>query len=113
MRRCYFATMALLLLIFCACRKSEEPRGNPMTGFIDDYFSAYLEWNPSSATAFGFHQYDNNLENYSAAAVQKRIEELKQLQGRLAGLPAGRTPYAIDIEILDGQIRAELLDLET
>ena len=85
-----------------------------MTGFIDDYFNAYFEWNPSSATAVGFHQYDNNLEDYSAAAFEKRIEKLEQLQGRLASLPAERTPDdAIDIEILDGQIRAELLDLET
>ena len=106
--------VTFLLLAFSACRKPEAPRGSAMTGFIDDYFNAYFEWNPSSATAVGFHQYDNNLEDYSAAAFEKRIEKLEQLQGRLASLPAERTPDdAIDIEILDGQIRAELLDLET
>ncbi|HYR43246.1 MAG TPA: DUF885 domain-containing protein [Terriglobia bacterium] len=85
-----------------------------MARFIDDCFNAYFEWNPSSATAVGFHQYDNELEDYSATAFEKRIEKLKQLQGRLASLPPERTPDdAIDIEILDGQIRAELLDLET
>src|SRR2546426_8446262 len=115
MRRCLFSTMVtFLLLAFSACRKPEEPRGSAMTGFINDYFNAYFEWNPPSATAVGFHQYDNNLEDYSAAAFEKRIEKLEQLQGRLASLPAERTPDdAIDIEILDGQIRAELLDLET
>ena len=85
-----------------------------MSQFVDEYFDAYLEWNPSSATSFGFHQYDDRLEHYSAAAFQKRIGKLKQLQSRIASLPATRTPdEAIDAEILDDQIRAELLDLET
>ena len=84
-----------------------------MAQFIDDYFQAFFEWNPSSATSVGFHQYDDKIEDYSAAAFQKRIDTLKQLQTRLATLPSQRTPDdAIDIEILDGQIRAELLDLE-
>src|SRR5437660_8369240 len=114
MRRRLFSTMVTFLLVFCACQKPEEPRGSAMAPFINDCFNAYFEWNPSSATAAGFHQYDNKLEDYSAAAFGKRIEKLKQLQGRLASLPAERTPDdAIDIEILDGQIRAELLDLET
>jgi len=85
-----------------------------MSQFVDQYFDAYLEWNPSSATSFGFHQYDDRLEDYSAAAFQKRIGKLKQLQSQIASLPATRTPdEAIDAEILDDQIRAELLDLET
>src|SRR5437899_11239795 len=114
MRRYLFSTVLTFLLVFSACRKPEEPRGSAMARFTDDYFNAYFEWNPSSATAVGFHQYDNNLEDYSAAAFQNRIEKLKQLQGALLNLPAERTPDdAIDIEILDGQIRAELLDLET
>jgi uncharacterized protein (DUF885 family) len=88
-----------------------------MAQFIDDYFNAYFEWNPSSATSAGFHQYDDKIEDYSAAAFGKRIEKLKQLQKQLAGLPflpsKGTPDEGIDIEILDGQIRAELLDLET
>ncbi len=84
-----------------------------MTNFVDDYFTAYFEWNPSAATGIGFHQYDNRLEDYSAAAFAKRIAKLKQLQTQLAALPSTRTPdEAIDIEILDNQIHAELLDVE-
>src|SRR5437016_1971666 len=96
------------------CRQSREAQGGPMSQFVDQYFDAYLEWNPSSATSFGFHQYDDRLEDYSAAAFQKRIGKSKQLQSRIASLPATRTPdEAIDAGILDDQIRAELLDLET
>jgi uncharacterized protein (DUF885 family) len=101
-------------MALCACQKSGEPQGNATAQFIDDYFDAYFEWNPSSATSVGFHQYDDKFEDYSALAIAKRIEKLKQLQTQLAGLPSRRTPEeGIDIEILDDQIRAELLDLET
>src|SRR5438093_7287612 len=89
-------------------------RGSAMTQFVDDYFNAYFEWNQYAATSIGFHQYDGKIEDYSAAAVAKRIQRLKQLQSQTRGLPSRRAPDAeIDIEILDGQIRAELLDLET
>jgi uncharacterized protein (DUF885 family) len=95
-------------------RKSDEPRSSAMDQFVDEYFNAYFEWNPSTATSVGFHQYDNKLEDFSAAAFQKRIQTLKRLQSAIAALPSERTPdEAIDIEILDGQIKAELLDLET
>ena len=44
-----------------------------MSQFVDDYFNAYFEWNPSAATSLGLHQYDGRIENYSAAAIAKRI----------------------------------------
>src|SRR5499433_3959963 len=104
----------VLFLLFCSCSNSKQSRGSAMTQFVDDYFTAYFEWNPSSATSIGFHQYDSKIEDYSAAAVAKRIQRLKQLQSQMSSLPSRRAPdEEIDIEILDGQIRAQLLDLET
>src|SRR5437870_6158394 len=103
----------LFFLLCCSCRNVDQPRGNPMTQFVDDYFNAYFEWNPSAATSVGFHQYDGKIEDYSAAAFGKRIETLKQLQRQLANLPSSRSAdEAIDIELIDSQIRAELLDIE-
>src|SRR5215470_13185644 len=113
MRQLLCLAILSAFMSLAAC-KSEGSRSEAMAQFIDDYFQAFFEWNPSSATSVGFHQYDDKIEDYSASAFQKRSETLKQLQARLAALPSQRTPDdAIDIEILDGQIRAELLDLET
>src|SRR5881628_3001723 len=114
MPRVFRVVIPVLLLAPCCCRKAEQSRGSAMSQFVDDYFNAYFEWNPSTATSAGLHQYDHKIEDYSADAIAKRIENLKQFQSRLAGLPSRRTAdESIDIEILDGQIRAELLDLET
>jgi hypothetical protein len=85
MRRFFqFAALFAALAVSSACQKAEAPRENPMNKFVDDYFTAYFQWNPSAATSVGFHQYDNVLEDYSAAAFQNRIQKLKQLQSQLA-----------------------------
>ncbi len=91
-----------------------EPH-RPFAVFVDDYFNAVFEAHPSMATGEGFHQYDDRLEDGSAAAVAKRIEAAKTFQARLDKLRAGTLTEdeAIDAEILDGRIKGELLNLET
>ena len=86
-----------------------------MASFVDEYFDALFEWSPSTATSIGFHQYDSRIEDLSASAINRRIERLKQLQSGLMRARSGRlaTTEDIDAQILDSQIKAELLDLET
>src|SRR5262249_30770783 len=68
----------------------------------------------SEGTAAGLHKYDGQLENRSADAVKKRVETVKVLQARLEKLRAGKLTEdeAIDAEVLDGLLKAELLDVE-
>jgi uncharacterized protein (DUF885 family) len=83
--------------------------------FVDDYFDAYFARKPSEGTAAGLHQYDNLLEDFSAASIKNRIEIVKKLHVRLEKLQAGKRTEdeSIDAEFLDGLMKAELLDLET
>ena len=86
-----------------------------MSSFVDDYFSALFEWSPTFGTSVGLHQYDLKIEDLSATAFNRRIEQLKELQRRLTGIRniEMKPDDQIDAEILNGQIQAELLDLET
>jgi uncharacterized protein (DUF885 family) len=86
---------------------------SPFSAFADDYFDAYFSWNPSEGTAAGLHEYDDRLEDRSARARAKRVEIVQGLLARLDKLRAGTLSEddAIDAEVLDGQMRAELLDL--
>ena len=86
----------------------------PFAAFVDDYFDAYFAWKPSEGTAAGLHQYDDKLEDGSADATKQRGETVKALQARLETLRAGKLTEdeSIDAEVLDGLMRAELLDLE-
>ena len=44
----------------------------------DDYFDQYyFPTNPTAATPTGLHQYDDKLEDYSRAAIDKQIATLK------------------------------------
>src|SRR6185436_11725816 len=109
----------LVFVLVVGCTRQPESQPQPeksaMPAFVDDYFKALFEWSPSTATSTGFHDYDTKLEDYSAASVNRRIERLKQLQSGLAQARGGRlaADEQIDAEFLDGQIKAELLDLET
>ena len=96
-------------------RSPAADTASPFSRFVDDYFDAYYSWKPSDGTAAGFHQYDSQLEDRSAAAIAKRIETLKNLQQRLDDLRQTKLSNedSIDAEIIDGQIHAELLDLDT
>jgi hypothetical protein len=83
--------------------------------FIDDYFDALFEFNPSWGTAVGLHRYDSQIEDFSAGSYQKRIERLKDFQTELNRLDTGKLKPEdeLDCEILANQIKAELLDLDT
>jgi uncharacterized protein (DUF885 family) len=86
-----------------------------MSSFVDDYFTSLFEWSPSTATATGFHEYDSKIEDLSAAATNARISRLKELKTELGRVGSGNltADEAIDADILDSQINAELFDLET
>ncbi len=83
--------------------------------FVDRYFDTYFAWKPSEGTAAGLHQYDNQLEDRSAVAVAKRIAQVKQLEAELTKLRQAKLSFGEDIDatVLDGLLKAELLDLET
>ena len=111
----------LFVGVFTGCQSEPvpDPAANDMSKaefsvFVDDYFKAAFETSPSFGTAAGFHEYDSKLNDMSRAAVERRIVQLKELQGRLARLTQSRLSPEdeIDAEILDHQIRADLLDLE-
>src|SRR5437762_3352207 len=90
-----YGRLLLLVMFVCGCQK--QPERGAMPAFVDEYFDALFEWNPSTATSIGFHQYDSNLEDLSQPAIQRRIDRLKQLQARLDD--ARKTRRASDVQI--------------
>jgi hypothetical protein len=92
--------------------RSADPSAE-FTRFVDDYFAARFRAYPSEGTAAGLHEYDRMLEN-PAAIVRSRGDELERMLGRLAALDPSRlsADEQIDARVLEGRIRAELLDLK-
>ena len=117
------ATVSLLVCAcgtFLSCSPDKnippvEPAASPaFRQFVDDYFKAYFEFNPSQATGDGFHDYDSKLEDLSASAIDGRVATLRSLATRLAALQHDKlaAEESVDGEILDGQIKSELQDIE-
>ena len=84
------AVVFTLILVSCAEDKTVQPveplASEAFRSFVDDYFQASFEFNPSQATSDGFHEYDAKLEDYSAASFQQRITSLNGMSARLDAL---------------------------
>ncbi|MGB8260488.1 MAG: DUF885 domain-containing protein [Terracidiphilus sp.] len=83
----------------------------------DQYFDqVYLPYAPTGATLVGYHHYDAQLEDLSRPAIDREVATLKDYEKRFAAMsreaqldPSTRA----DLEIVLGNIRSQLLTLET
>jgi uncharacterized protein (DUF885 family) len=85
------------------------------TFVAEQYFSdVYFHFAPTIATSAGLHQYDTQLEDYSAANIQKQIAALHTYEKKIEAIypSALDASIAADREILLNNIRSQLLTLE-
>ncbi|MFN2384848.1 MAG: DUF885 domain-containing protein [Thermoanaerobaculia bacterium] len=123
--------LAVICAVAAACAPASppaSPSGAPMppaaapaagdagfARFVDDYFAAKFAFEPSNATSTGIHEHDEKLEDRSRERIAARVAELKAFLSRLEAFDSSRLSRddAIDAEAIEGQIRGDLLDLET
>ena len=108
--------MLVVIALLVPAARAADPPASPtdFSRFVDDYFAARFALRPGEGTAAGLHQYDDQTEDLSRARTEARVAELTQLLARLGALDPAKLPFddALDARVLDGQIRAELLDLQ-
>jgi uncharacterized protein (DUF885 family) len=114
---CVFALASAMLAQDKGARKAGEPvTGGAPSSFnsmADRYFDEfYFKFNPSAGTAAGFHQYDDQLEDYSRASVDQQITVLKKFQKEAAAIQPQTPAESIDYALLVGNINGDLLALE-
>src|ERR1700744_3583920 len=113
------ALMVSSLLLTSQSEVAQHPTadgaGQTFNTLSEQYFQqVYFKYSPTAGTSAGLHQYDTQLEDYSAAGVQKQITALHEWEKKIAAID----PSALDAEpaadrdILLNSIRAELLQLE-
>ena len=110
------AALAAVLLSGCgnSVDRQRTDAAQRFATFTDDYFRAYFSFRPSEGTSAGLHEYDEQLEAWSAQRWHERAARLRAQLSALDDvrkLPLNESD-AIDAAILDGQIRAELQDIE-
>jgi uncharacterized protein (DUF885 family) len=89
--------------------------GQTFSYLTDQYFDqVYFKFSPTAGTGAGLHQYDAQLEDYSAAGVQREVAALHDFEKKLMAIDpkALDAEQAADYQILLNSIRGALLQLE-
>ena len=87
-----------------------------LTALADEYFDKfYFPANPSTATAEGIHRYDDRLEDFGRAEVDRQVKALRAYERRFQAVSAAGLSERVrgDRELLLGSIRGTLLTLQT
>jgi uncharacterized protein (DUF885 family) len=111
------ALLGILMLANTAPAQRVSADGAPQTfNFVaEQYFSDVLfHFAPTYGTQSGLHQYDTQLEDYSAASIQKQIAALHAYEKKIEAIDASAldAAAAADHAILLSSIRSQLLSLE-
>ncbi len=110
------AAVALLAYPAAGQRLSADGASQTFNTVSNQFFDeVYFRFQPSAGTAVGLHQYDTQLEDYSAANIAKLAKALHEYQSKIEAIPADGldASAAADREILLNSIRSQLLSLET
>lgn len=98
-----------------AQRVSADGAGQTLTFLSEKYFDeVYFKYSPTAGTSAGLHQYDTQLEDYSAGTIARQVAALREYEKKIGEIdPAGLDAEpAADRDILLNQIRNTLLQLE-
>jgi uncharacterized protein (DUF885 family) len=117
--RTAFFTASIGTLMFTPTANAQHlsADGAPQTFnyLADQYFTdVYFHFSPTAGTSAGLHQYDTQLEDYSAANIQKEIAALHTYEKKVAAIDPSALDASVagDREILLNNIRSTLLTLE-
>lgn len=130
MQRVFLSCALLIALVTVgvaeAGRSSNASRTNPSAAapaddatwnaLVDQFFdNVYYKFGPSQATNDGFHQYDDQFEDYSRAGVEKEAAALHEYESRFGNFDTSKLSAVevADRDLVLGHIRSSLLDLET
>ena len=111
-----FLLGVLMLPLMTHAQKLSADGAMQTFGFVSDQFltEVYFKFSPTNGTAAGLHQYDTQLEDYSAAGVEREVAALHEYEKKVMAIdPAALDgPVAADRDILLNNIKSELLSLE-
>ena len=107
------SALVFLIAVAAGLAQNRDAEFNRLADqFLDQ---AVLRFDPESGTAWGFHQYDNQLSSASRNEIQAQIGALHRFESEVQRFdPRGLSPFiANDRELVLSQIRGTLLNLET
>ncbi len=116
----FLANGALLVMTLTGCRQAPvtppapSPQETAWRQVSADVLQDYFRRNPTSATDLGVHDYDDRMEDASAAAVADELKSTRGFLARIAAIdPSGLPPAdQSDREFLTHVLEASVLQLD-
>lgn len=107
-------SLLLSLIMTLPLIAQEKPAASGWDKLVDEFFDSYFQFNPTSGTASGFHQYDTQLEDYSRAGVDKQVAWANEWLGRLAKFDTKplNSEQRQDYEMVVSNLKSTLLELQ-
>jgi len=118
------AALLLLVLVLMTKLPAQNPAANSQSpaamataefnGMVDEYFDAYFHFHPTEGTASGFHQYDNQLEDFSQKSRDAELSFLLEAKQGAGYFHADilSEEQRIDLKLLSNAINARILELQ-
>jgi len=105
--------LSLILLLALGCART--PTGGDPERFevlVRDYMTARFTFYPSSATQSGDHRFDDRLEDWSRAAIDREASRIQKALRDLESIdPAALGEAGVDYDLFRSQAQAQLFDL--
>jgi uncharacterized protein (DUF885 family) len=94
--------------------RTQSPRESRFYEIAERYIDGTLGLNPTSATYYGYHKYDGDLEDFSPSGLARRLEFYRACSRDLSALSRGElsAPAAIDYDLVRNDIEGNLFALE-
>jgi uncharacterized protein (DUF885 family) len=116
----------ILFVALCPIALTSSDGGSRSTGtrghresafaqFVDGYLERFATAHPSIAAGNGIHTHDGALEDFSAAAIEREVAQLRRDATQLDAMPetGSSVDERVDRRILRGLVDAWLLELAT
>jgi len=118
MRRALLVSIALLtllssIMIVPAHNLSDQNSDAKFEALANKYIEELLSMSPETATSLGDHRYDNRLDDYSLAGVERDRKLTQEYLKALNGIPAARlnSVNSIDYRIMRTQLEYNLFQI--
>ncbi|MBP8157845.1 MAG: DUF885 family protein, partial [Flavobacterium sp.] len=105
-------TLLFLVFAFFGCNKTDK--NEDFEKLSEDYLKGYLDWRPQSGVAFGLHEYDGKITDYSKASIDAEIARLKDYDKKFSEIDSAslNTKQYYDWKLLRSNIKNELFSFE-
>jgi uncharacterized protein (DUF885 family) len=109
------AFAAIIASISMVCRTKAISEDAKFESLATEYIAELLEMNPELATSLGDHRFDNRLNDYTRAGVEKALKFNRSYLGSLSTIDAsGLSPInQVDYKIMRSNLEAALFQLDT